>query len=220
MALPTIDPYPLPTAGELPENRAPWAVDVSRAVLLVHDMQRYFLSPYAEGTQPVAKAIANIAALRAACHVAGVPVVYTAKPGDMSPEQRGLERDFWGGGMKAVSEHTDITGELAPKGEDVLLTKWRYSAFAQTDLAERMADRGRDQIIVTGVYAHIGCQLTAADAFMRDIQPFLVADAVADFSAEHHRSALAYAAGRCAAVITADQALAALRGVPAHTGSR
>ncbi|GAB3699259.1 isochorismatase family protein [Nocardiopsis oceani] len=219
MALPTIDPYPLPTADELPENRAPWTVDADRAVLLVHDMQRYFLRPYDQENQPVAGATANIAALRAACRTAGVPVVYTAKPGDMSPEQRGLERDFWGGGMKAVAEHTDITAGLAPEGEDVLLTKWRYSAFAQTDLAERMAAKGRDQIIVTGVYAHIGCQLTAADAFMRDIQPFLVADAVADFSADHHRSALLYAAGRCAAVIPTEQALGALRDVPAPTGA-
>ncbi|GAA1466669.1 isochorismatase family protein [Nocardiopsis exhalans] len=219
MALPTIDPYPLPTAEELPENRANWTADADRAVLLVHDMQRYFLRPYTEGAQPVTAVTANIAALRSACHAAGVPVVYTAKPGDMTPQQRGLERDFWGGGMKAVAEHTGITDALAPEGEDVLLTKWRYSAFAQTDLAERMAAQGRDQIIVTGVYAHVGCQLTAADAFMRDIQPFLVADAVADFSAEHHRSALVYAAGRCASVITADQALTALREAPARAGA-
>ena len=218
MALPTITPYPLPTTDELPENRAPWTVDADRAVLLVHDMQRYFLRPYTEGTQPVAGAISNIAALRTACRASGVPVVYTAKPGDMSPAQRGLERDFWGGGMKAVTEHTDITPELTPEGEDVLLTKWRYSAFAQTDLAERMAAQGRDQILVTGVYAHIGCQLTAADAFMRDIQPFMIGDALADFSADHHRSALLYTAGRCAAVLCTDQAMDALHGVPARPG--
>ncbi len=218
MALPTIAPYPLPTTDDLPKNRAPWTVDVDRAVLLVHDMQRYFLRPYTEGTQPVAGAISNIAALRTACHANGVPVVYTAKPGDMSPTQRGLERDFWGGGMQAITEHTDITPELAPKSQDVLLTKWRYSAFSQTDLAERMADQGRDQLLVTGVYAHIGCQLTAADAFMRDIQPFMVGDALADFSADHHHSALLYTAGRCAAVLCTDQALDALHDVPARPG--
>ncbi|SIO84753.1 isochorismatase family protein [Nocardiopsis sp. JB363] len=219
MALPTIDPYPLPTADELPANRAQWTLEAGRAVLLVHDMQRYFLRPYAHGTQPVTGATANIVDLRAACRAAGVPVVYTAKPGDMTPEQRGLERDFWGAGMKSVAEHTEITPELAPEGEDILLTKWRYSAFAQTDLAERMAAQGRDQIIVTGVYAHIGCQLTAADAFMRDIQPFLVADAVADFSADHHRSALVYAAGRCATVLPTQDALNLLCDVPASTGA-
>lgn len=218
MALPTIAPYPLPTGDDLPDNKAAWAVDPARAVLLVHDMQRYFLSPYEPDREPISGALRNIAALRDACRDAGAPVFYTAKPGDMTPRQRGLERDFWGAGMKAVAEHTDIAPALAPDGEDVLLTKWRYSAFAQTDLAERMEALGRDQIIVTGVYAHIGCQLTAADAFMRDIQPFLVADAVADFSAEHHHSALRYAAGRCACVLVADHALAALRGTPVSTG--
>ncbi|MFW6640879.1 isochorismatase family protein [Nocardiopsis algeriensis] len=219
MALPTIAPYPLPADEELPRNRVDWTLAPERAVLLVHDMQRYFLSPYRHDREPVSRMRGNIADLRRACHRAGVPVVYTAKPGDMTPEQRGLENDFWGPGMKAVAEHTAIDPGLEPEGADVLLTKWRYSAFAQTDLAERMAAQGRDQIVVTGLYAHIGCQLTAADAFMRDIQPFLVADAVADFSADHHRSALHYAAGRCASVLRTSDALSALSGAPARAGN-
>lgn len=44
--------------------------------------------------------------------------------------------------------------------------------------------------MVTGTYTHIGCLMTAADAFQRDIQAFLVADAVADLSAEERRRAL------------------------------
>lgn len=219
MALPTIAPYPLPTADELPDNRAPWTVDPDRAILLVHDMQRYFLRAYPEDAQPVVGATANIAALLTACRTAGVPVVYTAKPGDMTSEQRGLEVDFWGGGMREVAEHTEIVPEVAPEAGDLLLTKWRYSAFAQTDLAERMADQGRDQIVVTGVYAHIGCQLTAADAFMRDIQAFMIADALADFGPDQHRSALRYAAGRCGAVFTTGQALGALRATPVPAGT-
>ncbi len=44
------------------------------------------------------------------------------------------------------------------------------------------------------MYAHLSVLLTAADAFMNDIQPFVVADAVADFSAEEHAMALRWAA--------------------------
>jgi bifunctional isochorismate lyase / aryl carrier protein len=56
------------------------------------------------------------------------------------------------------------------------------------------AERGRDQLVGTGVYAHIGCQATAVEAFMRDVRAFLVADAVAEFSRRHHDQACEYVA--------------------------
>ncbi|MEY9211217.1 isochorismatase family protein [Thermobifida halotolerans] len=210
MTLPAITPYPLPLPEHLPANRASWRIDPARAVLLVHDMQRYFLRPYPDGADPLRGALANIAALTDACRAARIPVCYTAKPGGMDPEQRGLERHFWGGGMRAAAEHTAIDERVAPDAADVVVTKSRYSAFVGTDLAARMAGQGRDQLVVTGVYAHIGCLLTAADAFMRDIQPFFVADATADFTADDHRFALEYAAGRCAVVTSTDRVLAAV----------
>ncbi|WP_067974679.1 isochorismatase family protein [Nocardiopsis trehalosi] len=210
MSLPHIEPYDLPAAEDLPENRAPWTPDPARAALLIHDVQRYFLRPYPADSAPLSGALANIAALRTACRAAGVPVVYTAKPGGMDPERRGLERDFWGAGMRAVPEHTEVTAALRPEDGDTLLTKWRYSAFVQTDLAERLRRQGRDQLLITGVYAHIGCLLTAADAFMRDIEPFFVADAMADFTAEDHRFAVGYVARRCGVALTTARAAAAV----------
>ncbi|MFI9121224.1 isochorismatase family protein [Streptomyces bikiniensis] len=61
-----------------------------------------------------------------------------------------------------------------------------------------------------GVYAHLGVLPTAADAFMNDVQPFVVADAVADHSAEEHGMALRWAA-RSGVVCTTDDLL--LRGL-------
>ncbi|WP_418514601.1 phosphopantetheine-binding protein [Deinococcus sp. RM] len=61
------------------------------------------------------------------------------------------------------------------------------------------------------MYANIGCLLSAADAFMQDVQPFLIADALADFSEAEHRRALEYGAARCAG-ITHAAALLALDG--------
>ncbi len=94
-----------------------------------------------------------------------------------------------------------------PEEGDVHLTKWRYSAFQRSDLLERMKEQGRDQLLITGVYAHIGCQTTAVDAFMYDIQPFFVGDALADFSLEYHASALRYVASRCGRALTTEECL-------------
>ncbi|GAA4954361.1 hypothetical protein GCM10023224_44710 [Streptomonospora halophila] len=215
MPLPHIEPYDLPSAAELPDNRADWRPDPARAALLIHDMQHYFLRPYSAGTQPLEGALANIAALRERARAAGIPVVYTCKPGDVPPERRGLELDFWGRGMRADPDHSDIAARLRPEEGDEVVTKHRYSAFVGTGLAERLRGLGRDQLLITGVYAHIGCLLTAADAFMRDIQPFLVADATADFSAEDHRFALRYVSQRCGMALTTGEAAAALAPAPA-----
>lgn len=218
MSLPKIRSYSLPTEAELPAGRVGWKPDPARAALLVHDAQRYFLAPY-EGS-PVPEMVANIAALADAARAVGVPVFYTAQPGHQAAEERGLLTEFWGDGIGAVIEEdpraAEVVPELAPKPGDSVLTKWRYSAFQRSTFTEQLAEAGRDQLLITGVYAHIGCQATAVEAFMRDIQPFLVGDAVADFSRERHDQACEYVAQRCGALTTTAIALAALG--PIHAG--
>lgn len=65
-------------------------------------------------------------------------------------------------------------------------------------------------MIVTGVYAHMGCMLSAAEAFMSDIEPFMVSDATADFSRDEHLMGLEYVAKRCGRVLTAADVLGAI----------
>ncbi|MCX5197292.1 isochorismatase family protein [Streptomyces sp. NBC_00249] len=203
--IPTIEAYPMPTSGDLPLNTAAWSVDPARAVLLVHDMQRYFLAPLPEPLR--SELVRNAALLRERCADLGVPVAYTAQPGGMTDRQRGLLRDFWGPGMRTSRADREIVEPLAPRPEDWVLTKWRYSAFHHTDLLARMRDSGRDQLVVCGVYAHVGVLATAVESFSHDIETFLVADALADFSEEDHRRTLSYAAQRCAVVTTAKEVL-------------
>jgi bifunctional isochorismate lyase / aryl carrier protein len=220
MSLPTIEPYALPGPAELPAGRVAWTPDPQRAALLVHDMQRYFLAPYRGA--PIPQVVAHVAALLRACRAAGVPVFYTAQPGRQDAADRGLLTEFWGAGIGAVIDADpracDVVDELAPQPADAVLAKWRYSAFQRSPLADRLAGLGRDQLVVTGVYAHIGCQATAVEAFMRDVRPFLVADAVADFSRRHHDQACEYVAQRCGVVTTTAAVLDALTPVPAGSG--
>ncbi|MGI5375515.1 isochorismatase family protein [Streptomyces sp. CA-251387] len=204
MALPSIAPYAMPAGPELPRNRVDWTVDPARAVLLVHDLQNYFLSAFDPDAAPLDDLLARTARLTDEARRRGIPVVYSAQPGGQSPALRGLQLDFWGPGLPDDAHAAAITSAVAPRDGDTVLTKWKYSAFVRTDLADLLAEHGRDQLIITGVYAHLGVNMTACDAWMRDIQAFVVADAVADFSAREHLDALRWAARSCAFVTTAD----------------
>ena len=198
MSLPTIAPYEMPSAPT--PSPVTWTPDPTRSVLLVHDMQEYFLAAFRRDAEPVPTLLANIAGLVDHARALEVPVVYTCQPGDQHPLRRGLLTDRWGPGMPTGVD-TEVVAELAPRPQDHILTKWRYSAFERTDLRALLSHAGRDQLIVTGVYAHLGCQVTAVDAFMADVQPFMVSDAVADFSTEEHQQALHWVATGCGRVL-------------------
>lgn len=219
MSLPRIPDYDLPhrSPGALPPARAPFALRRDRAALLIHDMQRYFCAAYGEDGltrtgSALAAAVPAIVALVAAARAAGVPVFYTAQKGDQFRPDRGLQAELWGPGMRAIPEHEQIIAPLTPAPGDITLVKHRYSAFQRSNLEHLLRARGRDQLLITGIYAHIGCLATATEAFQRDIEPFFVADALADFSAERHRMAVDWVANCSGVPLLSETALACLEG--------
>lgn len=219
MAIPKLTGYALPAATEIPQNKVNWAFEPERAALLIHDMQDYFINFWGEDCPMMAQVIANIAALREFCKQHNIPVYYTAQPKEQSDEDRALLNDMWGPGLTRKPEEQQVVATLAPDEDDTVLVKWRYSAFHRSPLELMLKESGRNQLLITGVYAHIGCMTTATDAFMRDIKPFMVADALADFSRDEHLMALNYVAGRSGRVVMTEDLLpvpvskAALRAV-------
>lgn len=201
MAIPKLNGYALPGAADIPDNKVSWAFEPERAALLIHDMQDYFIDFWGDNCPMIEQVIANIAALRQYCRQNNIPVYYTAQPDNQSDEDRALLNDMWGPGINKHPERKSVVKALAPEEGDTVLTKWRYSAFIRSPLEQALKETGRDQLIICGVYAHIGCMTTATDAFMRDIKPFMVADALADFSREEHLMALKYVAGRSGRVV-------------------
>ncbi|HCS56718.1 MAG TPA: 2,3-dihydro-2,3-dihydroxybenzoate synthetase [Gordonia polyisoprenivorans] len=208
MAIPPIAPYQIPV-GPFPA-RVEWTLQPERAALLIHDMQRYFIDAYRLDHEPMATALPNMIAIREACSAAGVPVVYTAQPGDQHPSRRGILSDFWGKGLSSGRDE-EIIEQLTPRDGDICVTKWRYSGFQRTDLRQLLAHHGRDQLIIVGVYAHMGCMISATDAFMSDVAPFFVVDAMGDFSRDEHRMAAEYIGKRAGRVVRAAQVLRAVQ---------
>jgi bifunctional isochorismate lyase/aryl carrier protein len=220
MAIPAIQPYPMPNMSELPRNRVPWHPDATRCALLIHDMQQYFLDAFTAGAPPITELVANIAMLRRRCADLAIPVFYSVQPGGQGAAERGLLRDFWGAGLGAEPEATGVVDALAPGEQDTVIWKRRYSAFHRTSLLDEIRRRRRDHLIICGVYAHIGCLCTAIDGFMNDVQPFMVADAMAAFSAADHAMALEYAARHCAAVLPMERIAESLRSSGLRSSSR
>lgn len=201
MTIPKLADYALPDAADLPQNKVKWAFEPPRAALLIHDMQDYFLNFWGENSPMIQQVVENIARLRRYCKAQGMPIFYTAQPNEQSDADRALLNDMWGPGLNKHPEQQKVAKALAPDADDHVLVKWRYSAFHRSPLEEMLHEMGRDQLIICGVYAHIGCLTTATDAFMRNIKPFMVADALADFTREEHMMALTYTAGRSGRVV-------------------
>lgn len=202
MGLPVIGSYPMPDRSVIPPSCVPWTIDPARAALLIHDMQNHFVRAFPAGRSPVVELVENIAALRELAGTLDMPVVFSAEPAAQTPGRRGLLADIWGPGI-GEPDAAAIVAALDPRPGEHLLANVRHNAFLRSHLGRLLRSTGRDQLIVCGVYAHLGVLLTAADAFMNDIQPFVVADAVADFSAEEHAMALRWAA-RSGVVCTTD----------------
>ncbi|MDF7681579.1 isochorismatase family protein [Enterobacteriaceae bacterium ESL0689] len=210
MTIPQLQAYALPEARDIPPARVHWPFDPCRSALLIHDMQDYFIRFWGPDNPMMATVVANIAALRDFCRQQGIPVYYTAQPQQQSDQDRGLLKDMWGPGLTRSPEQQQVVAALTPTDEDTVLVKWRYSAFQRSPLETMLKEAGRDQLIITGVYAHIGCMTTATDAFMRDIKPFFVADALADFSREDHLMALKCVASCSGRVVMTETLLSAL----------
>ncbi|MGW0474171.1 isochorismatase family protein [Streptomyces coeruleorubidus] len=209
MGLPTIDSYSMPDRSCLPRAHVSWRIDPARAALLVHDMQNHFVGAFPAGRSPVVELVDNIVALRELADALGLPVVFSAEPAGQPPGTRGLVADMWGPGIGDEPDAAAIIAPLRPRPGEHLLANVRHNAFLRSHLGRLLRSKGRDQLIICGVHAHLGVLLTAADAFMNDIQPFVVADAVADISAEEHSLALRWAA-RSGVVCTTDSLLRGL----------
>ena len=155
MTIPRISAYSLNQVESTFANKVNWKIDAKRAVLLVHDMQNYFVDFYSRNQEPMQS------------------LLNTAQPPNQKPHDRALLTDFWGAGLTDEDSGTAIVDELKPQPADIQYVKWRYSAFQRTPLQEDMLDLGRDQLIICGVYAHIGILSTTLEGFMRIISLFI-----------------------------------------------
>ncbi|GLT45687.1 hypothetical protein SLA2020_195010 [Shorea laevis] len=158
--------------------------DPKTSALLVIDMQNYFSS--------MAKPIMNNTLLIVdLCRRASIPIFFT-RHCHKSPTDYGMLDEWWNGDLildgSPDSELIPEIGQLA--AADEVVEKNTYNAFMNTDLQERLAEKGVKEVIVTGVMTNLCCETTARDAFVRGFRVFFSTDATATNNAELHEATL------------------------------
>lgn len=195
-------------------------IEPSKTALIVVDMQNDFVAPGAPMQSPAGLAmVPQLQRALACCRAHGIPVIYTAHVHRANGCDLGLlghappiaRRDA----LVAGSAGAAIFPEIAPRDDEIVIAKHRFSAFYGTDLEIILRGLGVTTVVITGVTTENCCHATARDAFFRDFQVVFLADATAagdypdlgygSMSADEvHRATLAILARDTADVITTE----------------
>jgi nicotinamidase-related amidase len=173
--------------------------DPTRAALLVIDMQERFTD--------IATAIAPaVSSLVTAARNADMPVIYTRHGHQDLSVDGGVLAAWWRGDLSLVGDASwQLMSAITPRPDDAIVDKTRYSAFFGTQLASLLSAREVSDLVICGVVTNCCCETTARDAFMRDYNVFVAADATAAANEDLHVSSLKGMAYACARVLTAAQ---------------
>jgi isochorismate hydrolase len=205
------------TPGDIEENarrlipeaaeRGP-EFDISRAALLILDMQSFFLDKESHALVPDASSIVPaLCGLARRFREAGRPVLMTRHSN--SDDDAGMIKTWW----DDILEPGSPEAALEPALEDLstaVMAKAQYDAFYETALEEILRDSGTEQIVVTGVMTHLCVETTARSAFVRGFAVFVPADGTATYNREFHAASMLNLSHGVASVTTCSGLIAAM----------
>ena len=94
---------------------------------------------------------------------------------------------------------------MAPRDGDIIVRKTRVGAFSTTDLADQLAERGVDTLILAGISTSGVVLSTVRDGADRDYALYVLSDATADRDQSVHDCLMDSVFPRQATVITVDE---------------
>lgn len=183
-------------------------IEVGRTALLLMDFQDGIVGRLGDdGPALIDRAVALRATAKAAgVQVAYVRVAFTAEQAAaIPPTNKGFSA------LAPMAEHmapdspaTQIAAALAPTDDDIVVVKHRVGAFSTTDLADQLAAKGIDTLVLAGISTSGVVLSTIRDAADRDHRLLVVGDCCADPLAEVHRVLLEQVFPRQADVLDTD----------------
>lgn len=149
-------------------------VRMSAALVVIDVQQEYF-----DGALPIVHpdrhdVLARVVECMRTAHAAGLPVVVVqhAEPGEDTP----IFRE----GSPMFALHPAVEAEH----RDLLFTKHYPGSFTGTPLADFVAERGVDELVICGFMTHMCCDSTARQAAHRDLAAVVLSDATGTIDLE------------------------------------
>jgi len=148
-------------------------------------MQEFFLQPDSHAYIPSASAIIKpIKQLQDLFLALDVPVIYTKHGSDDANMLK------WWGSVLRDEEPLSAINPLLINPKILIIHKTQYDAFYQTDLENKLKEKGITQLLIAGVMTHLCCETTARSAFIRGFESFLLTDATATYNESFHRASM------------------------------
>ncbi|WP_108660530.1 cysteine hydrolase family protein [Acuticoccus kandeliae] len=187
----------------------PITFDPAATALIVIDMQRDFLEPGGFG-ETLGNDVSLLQAAVEPCSIAlaaarrtGMLVIHTreghrpdlsdappAKVARGAPSKRIGDLGPMGRILVRGEPGHDIIDALAPAPGEIVLDKPGKGAFHQTDLAQILANRGIDTLIVCGVTTEVCVHTTVREGNDRGYRCVVLGDACASYFPHFHRVGL------------------------------
>lgn len=171
-------------------------VEPARTAVVVIDVQRYFVD--AMPFEALRRAIEPTARFLPVARAAGMTIVHvtTEFRADMADAGRPGSRTWQmmnavGHGLVSGTDGALVVPELTPQSGDLVVTKHRFSGFADTQLHGRLATRRIDTLLVAGGTTTVCVESTIRDAMFLEYNCALLADCTADITEDLHASAVA-----------------------------
>lgn len=187
------------------------SLDPKTTALLVMDYQSGILDLVGEKKEAL---LAQTTTLLEAARKSNVRIIYVVvgfRPGfpEVSPRNTSFGAIAKSGRFAAGSAGTEIHHAVAPKNDEVVVTKHRVSAFAGTDLDMILRAHAIDTLVLAGISTSGVVLSTTRQAADADYRIVIAEDACMDPDAEVHRVLLEKVLARQATVAqTADVAKA------------
>lgn len=154
-------------------------------------MQTFFLNPESPTfTCGGLAVLPRIKELLAAFRKAGRPVIFTRHVHHPDGLDAGIMEWWWQGMCIEGTPESEIHPELAPRHDEKVILKHRYSAFYNTDLETILRCRSIEELVITGIMTNMCCESTARDAYYRDYRVFFTADGTGSINEEMHLASL------------------------------